>query len=208
MNFLEFIISISFLVVLTGLFLNGWHRVTRHFIVVQPDNTERVEGLLLKWWSYWIERVKGTKRIYYIGNALGEKYNELKRLLPAIGGQLSIDKNGEFLLVKEGAEISKEEVDKIERVLKIKVLSTKDAVFSFYIEEDIYYLPSWIRDPLSSCVICMSSVYGSVSYWSFVYLVDGAFNWTSHPISGIILIYIGFIVILSCFVVLFARKIN
>lgn len=207
MNFLTFILSFSLLALLTSLFINGWYKVTRHYIVVQPDNIETVEGYVLKWWSYWIEKVKRQKKVFYVTETLHNKYQELQRLLPKVSEKLDWDGH-DYLIRKRGdLELTEEDFDKIERVLRVEI-AKQSTLISFYIEEPIYRLPSWVRNPLSQCVVCMSSVYGSISYFAFVFLVNGAFDWTSHKKIAIIALYSFFLLILTVLTSFIARKID
>lgn len=202
MTFLEFIISISFLLVLNGFLINGWYRITRFHIVVQPNNTETVEGYLFKWWSYFWEGIKEERQLFYTAEPFANKWKEMERMLHQVAKKFNYE-NLDYLVAQE--EITSDDIDKIERVLKVQVSQTNN-MFRLYIEEPVYYFPKWIRNPLSSCVICMSSIYGSLVFWGFVFLVDGAFNWATYKKIAIFAIYCFYLVVLSQISYLLAKK--
>lgn len=194
MTFLEFILSFSLLLTLSSFFILAWHRITRHTIIINPDNTETTDGFIFKFWSIYWEKIIATKRVYYSGEALQNKMNELSYLAPAI-----------YTKITSG--LSEEEIDKAKRLLNCSVEKTKNGIILF-IEEDIYRFPSWVRMPISQCVLCMSSIYGSLFYWGFVFLVHNDFLWTFHKNIVIILLYPIYSIILSNLSSILSRKIN
>lgn len=49
-----------------------------------------------------------------------------------------------------------------------------------------YVWPEWVRYPLSECLSCMSSVYGTLFYWGMVSLIGPhlMYLWAYHPLGA------------------------
>ena len=167
---------------LTSMTIVSFHLLSRYYIEVQPNGKELVKGHIFKWWSYYIERIKGYKTIFYINEELIKKEYDLQRLLPKVSAK-SID------------TLTDDDLQQIENVLLCKV-NNRGTCLNFYIEEPIYYLPEWIRKPLSSCPTCMSSFWGTIIYVSFNYCTNWVFMWGNHPCKLFFLLYVIYVVIL------------
>jgi len=178
MSFIQFLLSFIVLLLVSSFFIVSWYQITRHWIVIQPNGKEKVEGDLLKWWSYYIEKVKRVYMLYYIGEPLHHKFSELNRLLPNIGNKLTLD-NDQHFKIKVG--LSEKELSDMSAVLSCKLQVGNNNII-LYQEEPIYYLPKWAIKPLSGCYKCMASVYGSLFYWGIFYFVQDAFIWSNSPI--------------------------
>lgn len=179
---------------ISSIFIVSWYVLTRHYIVVNPDNTEKVDGYLLKWWSWVFEAVKHTNKIYYSGDALKNKVDELMRIYPSIATKLIPYDTG-IEVISPSKSLSKDEINKVETVLQLSVLQKEFFLF-FYIEDPVYFIPDLIRKPLSGCVRCMASLYGGL-IWCFVNYFTNLFSWTIHPHLGFFFFGFIFCVILS-----------
>ena len=196
---LQFIQIFSWLLLAGSLFIVSFYNLSRHYIEVQPDGTEKVEGYILKWWSYFWENVpRGTSKVYYKGEALKEKLllvqNTIGDILPINDGDCS------FNLMYNSTFHTNEEyrnhIKSLEKITNSKIDSNGTAYF-MYIEEPIYRFHEWIRKPISQCYICMSSVFGSVIYFTFCSLYPKLYIWSEYPKFALILFWIVFIVLLT-----------
>lgn len=191
---IQFIITFSWLLILSSLFIISLFHLTRHWIIINPDNTKKIEGDILKFWSYIIEMKKGEKRIYYLGNALVKKWEMLKHLKPNIAIKFQIS-NEKYSLSLVG-DTNQKEIDDLESVLSCSTKWNDDNLF-LYIDDPIYMLPKWIRFPLSQCSVCMASVYGSAIWWAFVYIQKDMFLWSNNIKYSYFYFWLIFIVVLS-----------
>jgi len=172
MTFLEFILSYSILLVLGSFLVYQWHYLTRHSLEVQPNGKVKRIGFIVSGWSaYWQKQI-GIEKVYYEGDAE-------KALVEAIKPIWDINK-----------------IPEIEQQIGCKIEVTDDEIF-FYLEEPIYRFPEWIRNPISECPTCMSSVYGSVIYFFYCLLIKDLFLWANYPIIGILFFWCIFVVVLS-----------
>lgn len=172
MAFLIFILSYSLLIVLSSFFLKHWHTLTRHQLEMQPNGEIKVVGFLPKWWSYFIEYKKGSKKTYYEGVAETAMVNKL----PSNWMDIPITD----LEVEMGC-----------------LIEINEGEIFFYLQEPIYRFPEWIRNPLSECPTCMASVYGSGIYLFFVYCVKDVFSFANYATVAFFLFWFLFIVVLS-----------
>jgi hypothetical protein len=64
-------------------------------------------------------------------------------------------------------------------------------------EEERYIWPHWIRAPLSECIHCMSSVYGTAFYWGVLWLLGWhkVYSWSVHPLAAL---FIGWVIFCIC----------
>lgn len=205
---IEFIAFFILLTLVSSFFIVGFYNITRYYIEVQPDGKEVVKGYIGKWWSYCIEYVKRWDKKYYSGEALQHKLSELKKMLPDIGNKILLPATNETCFISDEGSIMTEEKNKIEAVLSCNLEGKKHGtqVFSFlYIEDPVYLFPSWIRKPLSQCVVCMSSVFGS-GIWLFVNLLYNPLTWASNYYLALFGFLFIFIVVLSLLNDIIQRK--
>lgn len=199
MGLLFFILSFILLTIVSSFFIISFYELTRHYVVIQPDGEEKKEGYILKWWSVWFEKVKRVNLLYYKGDSLKYKLSELNRAFPEIGNKIlpQIFPDETSLTIK--GEITDKEQSMILAALlcKIKINIHEGKSFLFlYIEEPVYYVPDLLRKPLSSCVVCMASVFGSIIWVSVNHLYD-VFEWTNHKYFGFYFFWVIFIAVLS-----------
>ncbi len=188
---IQFLIVLSILLPLTSLFIVAWYNITRHYIVINPDNTESVDGYIFKHWSVFFDTVYTTKVTYYIDGALKNKLQTLQITYPKIAERIEIVDNS--FKIREA--VTEEVIYKIESALQVS-LKEKDGLYFLYIEELIYLIPDIIRKPFSACVKCMASVYGGLIWCAVNYFTD-LFFWTNHDKLGFFFFGFIFCVILS-----------
>lgn len=199
MTLLEFIIFFMLLTLVSSFFIVSFYELTRHYIVIQPDGTEKRGGLFLSSWSWYFEYVLKVNKLYYSGEPLQYKITELKRLLPPIAAKFLFPTGEENSFVADAETITEEDKVKIEAVLMCKLSETKHGDKSFwflYLEEPLYLFPAIIRKPLSACVRCMSSFFG-LSIWCSLNYLYNPFSWTNHKIFAFILFMFIFVVSIS-----------
>lgn len=191
---LLFLLTFIILVLLASFFICSIYHLTRSWIEIQPNNKRVLKGYILKYWSFFIEMQKGVEEIIYNREALENKLNDLKMMLPNIGNKFSLIVVTSTLTA---TGLSKEDIVKAEQAIKCRIVNPVDDYYIFYTEEPVYYLPEWIRKPLSSCPICMASPFGTIIWFSFIHLTRHPFIWSNYPHQCIFLFYIIFVVILS-----------
>lgn len=171
----HFLILFIISAIISSFFIVQFHILTRHYIVVNPDNTESVDGYILKWWSCFWEHTVGEKTVWYQGDSLVKKFELLQQLQPKISCKLQIGEHND-LKILEKLELN--EITKIESVLNCKVLANTMFVYLF-ISEDIYFFPKFIRKPISECVVCMASIFGS-TIWVLINKMINLFLWSNN----------------------------
>ncbi len=199
MSLLTFLIVYVLLIFISGTFISMFYHLSRHWIEVQEDGKEKITGDFLFWWSVIWEHETGISSRVYMYEALEFKHKELNRILPAIGSKLVVsDLFKSFLLLLPEQSLDEKELEKIEKVLKVRIIKTPNRE-GYYLSSNqpTYLFPKWIRKPLSACPKCMASVFGSIFYFGFVWQVKSAFFWAEHINAAIILLYVTFVVVLS-----------
>lgn len=206
---IQFFVTFILLILIGSLFCVGWNGATRGWVEYLPDGTKFNAGQILGGWERFWEYKKGVREIAYSHENLKIKLFELNYLDKKLGYKLIVSPSCIGVLeVKE--VLSSEEILKIEKLLGCKILLFSDHKGDFYIkmyiEQSIYRFPEWVRKPISACVRCYASVYGSFIWWSFVFLQKDAFNWCSNKIVAILTFWFIFTVILSGVNVFFNKK--
>lgn len=191
-----FLITFILLILLGSAFIVQFYHLSRHYIIVQPDGSETIGGFILKYWSMFWERKTGITKLVYTTDSLEYKFNELNRLINPIGKKFVLNTEKHSMALLAGETITPDEKDKIIRILSCEI-DVNERNYFLFIEEDIYYFPEWIRKPVSSCPVCMSSVFGSTIWFTFIYLSPHLFNWSAHPVKCIFLFYMVFLLLLS-----------
>ncbi len=194
-HFLEIFIMLLFI---SGIFIVHFHNLSRHYIIINPDNSTTTDGFILKYWSYFWEAVVGTKLVFYDGEALLQKYELLRTTLPKIAEKLDVSSHREYLYLTESGlkdGLSDDDKTKTSAILQV-LISESEGFYYFYIEENIYRFPEWVRNPVSQCTTCMASVFGSF-IWLSVNYCHTLFYWTNHKYFAFLLFWFIFVVVLS-----------
>lgn len=194
MNLLEFIIFFTLLIPISSFFIVSFYDITRHYIVIQPDGKEKIEGDLLKYWSVFWDKIKRIDKKYYSGGSLEYKLSELKRLLPPIGNKFEIVPEKTSLLLLSEQTTTADEQERMKAVLTCTIEVNGDYFF-LYLEEPIYYIPDILRKPFNGCVRCMANPFGSAIWLSINYLYN-PFSWTNHKIFAFFFFYMIFLITL------------
>lgn len=190
---IQFLLAFSLLLPIASLFIVGWYNITRHFVIINPDNTESIDGYIFKHWSVFFDTVYGSKVSYYTDGALKNKLDTLRITYPRIADRIEIEGNAFFF--KDRQSVTAEVLYKIESALQVSI-KEKDGLYFLYVEELIYLIPDMIRNPFSACVKCMASIYGGAIWCAVNYFTD-LFTWTIHGKTGFFFFGFLFCVILS-----------
>lgn len=178
MNYFDFVILYFANLFIGAIAITGWYAITRGHWETCPDGKKKFVGKIFKGWLKFWEKEKGKNTVYYQGE-------ELKRLMmqlePILG--LSTDKSHKnqyyfadtrIYLTPTSREIIQQRgfIAELQREIKFKIfeldLTQVGSGFVAYaiISKDFedYVFPEWVRSPMSSCIYCHSSVYGSIMW--------------------------------------------
>lgn len=194
-----------------SLFCVGWYNITRGWVEYLPDGTKKNVGQVFGFWQRFWEEQLDTQRIYYNNEATERKYFELNYLDPKLAYKLYVDKEYNIYCIskKEGVEILDTELLKIENLLGCKIQKNLDHNFyHLYIENPIFRFPEIIRKPISACIRCYASVYGTLIWALFCLLNYNVFYSFSNKNIAILTFWFIFIVILSALNPYFNKKLN
>jgi hypothetical protein len=191
-----FILKFIGLLFVSSLFIVAFYQLTRHYIITMPDNKERIDGEILKWWSRFFEKTKRYKRVYYSGDALAYKFSEFARLLPKIADKFELDNFRRSLVLKKEQSMSADDRLRAETLLQCSFEYNTIAYF-LYIEEPVFLFPTIIRKPFSECVRCMASPFGSAFWLLYCHLDNTMFLWTDNKKLAFFSFWLIFIVLLT-----------
>ena len=184
---------------MSGIFIVQFYNLTRHYIVISPDNSETIKGdaIIGKYWSMFWERVKRIDRLYYSGESLKFKFSELNRLFPNVWGRLMIAEGERSIILKSNANmLSLDELLRVETMLQCK-LEQKEDIYFLYIEDVVFYFPEFLRKPFSQCPKCMATPFGTAIYFTINYFDRDFLSWTAYCPQSLIFFWILFIISLS-----------
>jgi len=190
---IHFLLLFGMLSLLAAFFIISFYHLTRHWIIIEPNGSKTISGDLLKWWSYYWEYRLEDEKEFYIGDSFSFKIKELERLYGNIHLNYSVISDHYLVLPLEVVG----KIPELELALGCKFQYAGDFRYLLYIEKETYALPEWVRKPISQCYICMSSVYGSLFWWGFIFLQKDAFLWSNEPKTTYFLFWMIFIVFLS-----------
>lgn len=191
-----FILKFIGLLFISSLFIVAFYQLTRHYIITMPNNKERIDGEVLKWWSRFFEKTKRYKRVYYSSDALAYKFSEFQRLMPKVADKFEIDNFRRSIVLKKEQSVSADERFRAETLLQCSFEYNNIAYF-LYIEEPVFLFPTIIRKPFSECVRCMASPFGSAFWLLANYLDNTMFSWTDNKKLAFFSFWFIFIVLLS-----------
>lgn len=181
----------------------GWFVITRGEWHMSPDGEWKKYGMIFRDWSLFWEQYRDTKKIYYIGRPLTDKYLLVSKIRPdLIPGKYCIDMlehEGYFKSPLDKFHVEERDLDALKALLLVEIeWDVNKKRFRFYQDEPVYTFPSWLRKPLSECPPCMASVYGSVFYWFVVIQVHTLFSWSSKEFLAKLGFWVIFCLILAC----------
>lgn len=164
---MSFLIVYLFLIVFGSLFVNGIHLITRGEWETLPNGKKVATGKIFKHWDLFWTKETGKKKLYYSGK-------ELEKMMVAMNRDLSVKMNmyGTARVLLMPAH--KAEIPKLELIYGVHIVLEQDenAPFSaaIYKEEINYMFPEWVRDMMTDCITCMSTPFGNIAFWTFVWM--------------------------------------
>jgi hypothetical protein len=202
MNTLQFLLTFLVLTVISSGAIVGWFLSTRGSWEITPDGKWKKTGMIFKYWSLFFEQYRKTKKIYYIGKSLADKYALVSKIRPdLIPGKYCIgllEIEGYFRAPLDKYQIEEKDLNALKDLLLVEIeWDTEGKGFRFYKDEPIYDWPQWVQKPLSSCPGCMASPYGTAIWLVFLKLQRDAFAWADSPVLAKICFYIVFLLTLS-----------
>lgn len=211
MNLLQFILTFLILTIVSSGAIVGWFLCTRGSWEITPDGKWKKTGMIFKYWSLFFEQYRKTKKVYYIGKPLADKYTLVSKIRPdLIPGKYCIDileYDGYFGSPLNKYPIEEKDLNALKDLLLVEIeWDVENKRFRFYQDEPVFDWPEWIQKPLSSCPGCMAGPYGTAMWLVFLKLQRGAFNWTDSPLLAKICFYVVFLLTLSYLNTLLKQK--
>lgn len=217
MNILQFLQIFAFWILISSWFIVGWYTITRGHYELQPDGSQKKVGNVFMGWSFFWEKINRYDRAYYDYAQSKEKFNYLKAVRPDVADKFVWDFGWHLHVPQElftavDQKIIEDTVNS-RGVIEPKIINSEAGSriiqeYRLYLEVPVYYFPWWVRYPLSECPICMSSVYGSLLWWLFVWFQVDAFSWTSSEKEAYFVFWIIFCITLSATNKFFNSKIT
>jgi len=175
---INFIVFYFTMLVIGSIFCNGWYIITRHSIEDLENGTTKIKGMILKGWSYFWEQLDLQNP--YIPIFLTGIYLEGKMpILMSNGNKLTmVDEN--TCLLSETKLDTKYIDSQLQRYLlkcfEKQAEDNKGWYYFLYREEPNYRFSELIRKPLSQCITCFASVYGSIIWFFFSWVFFDEIN--------------------------------
>ena len=180
-EFLQFLCVLLLMVVSGSLVMCGWYSITRGKIAFTADGTPYRQGKLLMGWHFFWTRVVKREKVQVQGNSLLLALPVIREMF---GGILYPNSHNTCFQAVGNSELYENLHTRdweLEQKHDYIVEHVADDIFRVFRYENQYLWPEWIRKPMSDCVHCYPSVYGSVFYFVSVMLNDGLFQWSSAP---------------------------
>ena len=190
----QLLLQYLFMVALGPVFIFGWYIITRGYYDIGPDGSLVKKGKLLKDWSLFWEDIISYRKVYYNGAQLKNKLNDLISMNHKYKLRLSVNQ-GEYSLFCQHP-LSEEDLDYIRNSIMVEIFVKGQDVF-LYSEYPQYRFSEWVRNPLSACPPCMSSVYGSLFWWIMYFVSVNLFKFDCN-FAGWCVLWPFYIVSLVC----------
>lgn len=200
MTLFHFFIAFILLLVISSVIICGWYSITRGEVDFKSDGTSYRKGKIFKAWHFfWTQGLEIRIRVQGMMLAeavvkINDRYN--LKLIP----NLQLDAAN----IEQDDEAIKNVIDKTWEIYKITGLYMHDKAigdtvyFEFFKDECNYIFPEWMRSPMSECVNCMASVYGTI-IWAAVQILSNAemFSWCQWPVFAALFFWVLFCMALS-----------
>ena len=167
---MEHILNTTALLVLTSLVIVGINLITSGKEITLPDGTKRYSGKLLYFIRRYFEQYE-LVRIYKIDCLdIASKLNQSKSYrIYSDDGVLILEKSAKKFATVEKLRTFELELEEISK-MKVDTNEFNDKYeFQFYINDKNYRFSDYVKDPIMFCLECMSSVWGSIAYWTAQY---------------------------------------
>lgn len=176
----------------------GWYVITRGEWFMQPDATWKKYGMIFKEWSLFWEQYRHEDKVYFQGEFLDKKIDLLEKVRPDIGEDIFLSNNGLYMHTSSRQMPSPKILETMADIMQCEIEEGLSGNFKGYIREPRYMFPSWVRKPMSECLACMSSVYGSLFYWFMVLQAKGLFGWAEKENLAKLGFWVIFCLFLAC----------
>lgn len=183
MALLQQILSFFALLLLAGMFINGWYAITRGYKEYYPDGTIRKRGKIFREWTFFWEKEKPEPILKFYSGA--ELVYLLHKMRIYIKPDMSVGiRNDNELSVSESF---KPMIPIIEKEMDIQMSIHWEeghtmSIVNVWKKYPDYVFPWWMRDMLASCITCFSSLYSTLFY-VFIHVL---FRWDilRHTLYG------------------------
>lgn len=192
MNILQFFELFVLLVIVSACFCNGWQIITR-------------AGFVFGFWEIFWEKKIGDQKIYKSYEEVKAMFEQLKYLKEDLARKFSGAFVGFFDLWPEKS-LSAEEQLTIEKLIDCRLERISGGTFRPYLLAPKYRFPLWLQYPLSRCVTCYASVYGTGIWWVFIFLQKNAFEWAQNKIVAYFVFWAIFTIVLSFLNAVLSKK--
>jgi len=170
----------SFLLMLLSgsIFILGFYTITRGKELIMPNGDKEVEKEIFGDWQLFWEDIIVYRKVFYDGKQLEDKLKILEQLKPAYMGTITFstkEKKSLFFNIP----LTDAEIRDIEFSLNTNVFKNGEVIFLFD-EVPIHRFSEWVRK-ITNCYICLSSIVGSIFYWTINYFYPAIFQYSINP---------------------------
>jgi hypothetical protein len=172
---LYLIFTLLFLL-LAAVAINGFFNVIQGKEETKPDGTIVRTGQLLRtWYFFWMEKdPRRDQRWYYTDDRLSLFVDSIRSIvgmsvevsLPQEAGTETI----QFFLASPEIKLYRARIERDKNVRMMidepqEINGTMMCKVAVYQLEEGYTMPKWVRKIMAQCVMCFSSVWGSLIFW-------------------------------------------
>jgi len=169
-----------------SLVMLGWYIITRGRVEYTPSGEPYKAGKIFKGWHFfWTKKKKIREYDIIEGKPLVDSFLILKNKYDF----LRLGNTNKYIFFDEKYY----DILKSDKELIKKMVGADDVVFgdngrflSLLKDKNKYVFPEWIRDPISECVTCYASFYGTLLYIVFYYGNSQLFDWCKIPFANVI----------------------
>ncbi len=174
-----FLISFLLMLLSGSIFILGFHAITRGKELILPDGSIEIEKEIFGEWQLFWEQIVKYNKVFYSGEQLTYKLKILEQLKPAYMNEISLTQDPKmrkafiFNIPPTAAEVRD-----IEFSLNVKTVQKNEVLF-LYDEFPVYRFSEWVRK-ITNCHICLSSIGGTICYWTINYFYKDLFALAVH----------------------------
>lgn len=175
--------SVLLMLIFSCIAICGFYKISRHTIVVMPNEKLKSEGYVLKWWSEFFEQTSGLKSYQYSGDQLEQKLKTLAAAKKGAADKLKV--TSERFSLEIVSPFDSKEREFVEDILQVRTQINGGYMFLF-LDEYKYRFPKWVRMVYSQCHVCMASPVslGGLSWLAFVKLFPAGLDATPYPLAA------------------------
>lgn len=160
-----FLITFLLMLISGSIFVLGFYTITRGKISILPNGEKEIEKEIFGDWQLFWEDIIKYKKVFYSGKLLEDKLKILEQLKLAYIGEITLTQEKKsFIFNIPPTEIV---IRDIEFLLNTNIIQKNEVVF-LYDEFPVYRFSEWVRK-ITNCYVCLSSIGGSIFYWTLLY---------------------------------------